>query len=129
MINGKKEVAEKTLYQALTSDLEEKIKKDYPSFEKGFVDLILKVSPEIKTRTRRMGGTNYQIPAILPLYRRMVLGMTIIKEVAREKKGIGMVKALNSEFFDILDGKGNAIKKREAIQKMAQANKAFAHLA
>lgn len=129
MEDGKKEVAEKIVYSALKAS-EIKIKEKYKqSIAKGFNELILSIGPTVMTKVRRIGGANYQVPVELPEYRRIFVGMKILKKAARKKRGIPMAKALANEILDAINEKGEAYKEKETIQKMAFANKAYSHLA
>ena len=87
------------------------------------------VGPTIQTKTCRVGGSNYQVPVELPAYKRIFMGMKLLKKAAGKKKGINMDKALAQEIMDAMEEKGEAYKEKITIQKMAAANKAYAHLA
>ena len=128
MKDGKKEVAEKIVYKALSS-VSGKLEKKYKTVCIGFREVILMVGPTVQTKTRRIGGTNYQVPVEISEYDRISKGMRILKEAAYGKKGIGMAEALSREISDAMDEKGEAYKKKMEIHKQAQANKAYSHLA
>jgi len=128
MEDGKKEVAEKIVYSALEMVAGE-LKEKYGDVAKGFNEVILLVGPTIQTKVRRIGGANYQVPVEVPEYKRMFIGMKILKKAAYKKKGINMDKALSQEILDAIEEKGEAYKEKVTIQKMALANKAYAHLA
>ncbi len=128
MKDGKSEVASKIVYSALKI-VEEKLKNKYGDVAKGFNEVILLVSPTIQTKVRRIGGANYQVPVDIPEYKRISIGMKILKKAAYKKKGINMDKALSQEIADAIEEKGEAYKEKITIQKMALANKAYAHLA
>ena len=128
MEDGKKEVAEKIVYAALES-VSVKLKAKYGDVAKGFSEIILLVGPTVQTKVRRIGGANYQVPVDVPEYKRISLGMRILKKAAYKKSGVNMDKALAQEIADAIEEKGEAYKEKITIQKMALANKAYAHLA
>lgn len=128
MKDGKKEVSEKIVYKALAI-FEEKTKCKPEDTPKRFSELIKDVGPEVDTKARRVGGSTYQVPFEVKDGDRISKGMRILMKVLREKKGIAADKALAQEILDISEKKGKAYKEKEAIQKMALANKAYAHLA
>lgn len=128
MEDGKKEVAEKIVYSAL-EQAKNKLVEKFGNISDGFKEVILLVGPTIKTKTKRVGGSNYQVPVELVERERMFLGMKLLKTASSKKKGITMDKALAQEIMDALDEKGEAYKEKVTIQKMALANKAYAHLA
>jgi len=126
MEDGKKEVARKVVYEALTL-IKEKAKTENPL---EIFDTALKnTSPGMEVRSRRVGGANYQIPREVRTERRQALSMKWIIDAARNKKGMPMAKKLADEILSASKGEGNAVKKRENTHKMAEANKAFAHFA
>lgn len=128
MEDGKKEVAEKIVYAAL-EQVETKLKDKYGDIAVGFNELILSVGPTVQTKVRRIGGANYQVPVEVPEYKRIFMGMKILKKAAHKKRGVNMDKALAQEIADAMEEKGEAFKEKLTIQKMALANKAYAHLA
>ena len=128
MEDGKKEVAEKIVYSALEQVKQQLVEK-YENVANGFQEVIMLVGPTVQTKVRRVGGANYQVPVDVPEYRRIFMGMKILKKAAYKQNGINMDKALATEILQALEGKGDAVKEKEAIQKMALANKAYAHLA
>ena len=128
MEDGKKEVAEKIVYSALAT-VGGKLKEKYGNISVGFNEIILLVGPTVQTKVRRIGGANYQVPVDVPEYKRISLGMRILKKAAYKKSGIEMAKALAQEIADAIEEKGEAYKEKITIQKMALANKAYAHLA
>ena len=128
MEDGKKEVAEKLVYSALNM-AGDKLKEKYGDVAKGFLEVILTVGPTVQTKVRRIGGANYQVPVEVPEYKRIFMGMKILKKSAYKKSGINMDKALSQEIIDAMEEKGEAYKEKLTIQKMALANKAYAHLA
>ena len=128
MEDGKKEVAEKIVYEALAG-VENKLKEKYGNVADGFNAVIFLVAPTVQTKVRRIGGANYQVPIEVPEYRKIFMGMKILKKAANKKKGITMATALAQEIADAMEEKGEAYKEKVTIQKMALANKAYAHLA
>ena len=128
MEDGKKEVAEKIVYSAIEMS-KDKIIAKYGDIAKGFEEIVMLIGPTVQTKVRRIGGSNYQVPVELPDYKRIFLGMKLLKKAAYKKSGINMDKALSQEMNDAMEEKGEAYKEKITIQKMAMANKAYAHLA
>ena len=123
MLHGKKTIAEKILYSTL-----EKIstqKKQVPI--KIFQDVLNNVKPKVEVKSRRIGGATYQVPNEVKADRAQALAIRWLVEAARKRSGKSMQDKLYQEFLDAFDNKGGAVKKREDIHKMADANKAFAH--
>jgi len=123
MIGGKKNTAEKIVYEAFNI-IKDKTKQDPRHI---FNKAIKKVSPLIEVRGRRVGGANYQVPVQVRGERRFYLGCHWMINAATERRGQSMEEKLAAEIFDASNGEGNAIKKRESVHRMAEANKAFAH--
>jgi small subunit ribosomal protein S7 len=124
MIGGKKSCAEKIVYGAF--DLIEK-----KSGEEGFVTFkkaMSNVKPAVEVKSRRIGGATYQVPVEVRQSRRQSLAIRWIREQSRGRNGKTMVDRLADELIDAANSRGGAIKKREDVYKMAEANKAFAHL-
>ena len=126
MTSGKKATAARVVYDAL-----EQIKKLAATEDPIMVlDTALKnVGPTVEVRSRRVGGANYQVPREVRPERRSYLSMRWIIDAARSKKGKPMNIKLAEEIMLALKGEGEAMKKRDNTHKMAEANKAFAHLA
>ena len=122
---GKKSLAQKIVYQSLDLIFQE-IKTD-PSVI--FKQAIINVTPSIEVRSRRVGGGNYQIPTPVAENRGFALASRWIINAARGKKGSPMAKKLSEEILDAYKGEGNAIKKKDDVYRMAEANKAFARFA
>ena len=123
MLHGKKTIAEKILYSTL-----EKIstqKKQVPI--KIFQDVLNNVKPKVEVKSRRIGGATYQVPNEVKADRGQALAIRWLVEAARKRSGKSMQDKLYQEFLDAFDNKGGAVKKREDVHKMADANKAFAH--
>lgn len=126
MLDGKRTTAQRVVYKALENTKE---KTGNPNPLEVF-DLAMKnASPMMEVRSRRVGGSNYQVPREVRAERRLQLAMRWIIEAARAKKGITMDKALSEEILAAYNNEGFAIKKRDDTHKMAEANKAFAHFA
>ncbi len=123
MLDGKKRVAEKILYSAL--EILAKNSKEDPIV---MMDKALQnVSPSVEVKSRRVGGSNYQVPVEVNTKRKQSLAMRWILEAADKRNEKTMKKKLAAELLDAYDNKGSAVKKREDVHKMAEANKAFAH--
>lgn len=125
MTRGKKTVATRVVYGAL-DNIEKEMKSDpKPVFEQA----VRNVSPVLEVKGRRIGGANYQVPMEVAEPRKTTLGMNWIIAAARAKKGRPMAQKLATELMEAYNKTGAAIKKREDVHKMAEANKAFAHFA
>ena len=123
MLDGKKRVAEKILYSAL--EILAKNSKEDPIT---MMDKALQnVSPSVEVKSRRVGGSNYQVPVEVNTKRKQSLAMRWILEAADKRNEKTMKNKLAAELLDAYDNKGSAVKKREDVHKMAEANKAFAH--
>ncbi|MBX4191296.1 MAG: 30S ribosomal protein S7 [Candidatus Doudnabacteria bacterium] len=125
MTRGKKTVATRVVYGAF--DIVEKEMKADPKTV--FEQAIRNVSPILEVKGRRIGGANYQVPMEVQEPRKTSLGMNWIIDAARMKKGKPMAQKLATELMEAYNKMGAAIKKREDVHKMAEANKAFAHFA
>jgi len=126
MLDGKKETARKIVYGALDI-IKEKVADKEPL--EVFEAAIKNAGPSTEVRSRRVGGANYQVPVPVRPERQMALAMRWIINGARSKKGNDMKVFLAEELIQAAAGEGEAIKKKENILKMAEANKAFAHFA
>jgi small subunit ribosomal protein S7 len=126
MLDGKKQMAEKLVYGGLEIAAK-KLKVDNPLDV--FEQAMKNVQPHVETRSRRVGGANYQIPFEVKGQRQNHLTMMWFVAAARGRKGIGMDERLAAEFIDAYNNAGTAVKKREDAHKMAEANRAFAHFA
>ena len=123
MLDGKKRVAEKILYSAL--EILAKNSKEDPIT---MMDKALQnVSPSVEVKSRRVGGSNYQVPVEVNTKRKQSLAMRWILEAADKRNEKTMKNKLAAELLDAYDNKGSAVKKREDVHKMAEANRAFAH--
>jgi small subunit ribosomal protein S7 len=125
MERGKKSVAQRIVYDALAF-IEEKMKTEPRAV---FEQAIKNVSPIVEVKGRRIGGANYQVPMEVMEPRRTSLGMKWIILAARSKKGKPMAEKLGEELMEAYNKLGAAMKKRDDVHKMAEANKAFAHFA
>ncbi|MSU75522.1 MAG: 30S ribosomal protein S7 [Candidatus Magasanikbacteria bacterium] len=125
MTRGKKTVAQGVVYRAFDK-MKELAKKDGL---KVFEEAIKNVAPQVEVRTRRVGGANYQVPMPVRGERQNALAFRWIIGAARNKKGQPMHLKLATVLFDASQSTGDAIKKRDDVHRMADANKAFAHFA
>ncbi len=123
MRDGKKSTAESILYNAF--DVIEKRTKE--SAVKIFEQAIENVKPMIEVKSRRVGGSTYQVPTEIRPSRKTALGIRWIIGFARKRPEKGMVDKLAAELLDASNKRGAAVKKKEDTHKMAEANKAFAH--
>ncbi len=124
MEGGKKAVAERIIYGAL--DLIEKKNPDKDPLE-AFTIAINNVKPMVEVKSRRVGGANYQVPVEVRPVRRLALSMRWIKEAARKRGEKSMAQRLANELLEATEGRGGAMKKRDEVHRMAEANKAFSH--
>jgi len=123
MEQGKKSIAENIVYKAFEI-IKEKTKQDPRHI---FNKAIKKASPLVEVRGKRVGGANYQVPFQVRGERRYFLSCNWIIKAAHDRKGRSMAERLAIEILDASNGEGSAVKKKEAVHKMAEANKAFAH--
>jgi small subunit ribosomal protein S7 len=123
MRRGKKSVAERIMYGALDI-LQERTNENPLQIFRQAVD---NVKPVLEVRSRRVGGSTYQIPVDVPPERRIALSMRWIVGSARSRGERGMTQRLGAELFDAYSNTGSAVKKKEDTHRMAEANKAFAH--
>ncbi len=124
MVGGKKAIAETIFYGAL--ELVEQKTNEEPL--KTFKKALSNVKPAVEVKSRRIGGATYQIPVEVRTNRRQSLAIRWIRDYARVRSGKTMVEKLADEIIDAANNRGGAVKKREDVYKMAEANKAFAHL-
>ncbi|WP_343126506.1 30S ribosomal protein S7 [Buchnera aphidicola] len=123
MMDGKKSIAEYIVYTALKNVSKKIHKKELESF-----DLALEnVKPLVEVKSRRVGGSTYQVPVEVRPIRRNTLAMRWIILAARKRHDKSMFLKLTYELLDAIENKGAAVKKKEEVHKMAEANKAFAH--
>lgn len=124
MYDGKKSTAESVFYQAL--DLVEK--KVGEEGIKVFKKAMNNIKPAVEVKSRRIGGATYQVPVEVRPNRKQSLALRWLREYSRTRAGKNMVEKLADEIIDAANNRGGAVKKREDVYKMAEANKAFAHL-
>jgi small subunit ribosomal protein S7 len=126
MRDGKKQVAEKLVYVGMQKAADKlKVQNPLEVFEQAMKN----VQPHVETRSRRVGGANYQIPFEVKGQRQQHLMTMWFVQAARSRKGMSMADRLALELQDAYNNTGSAVKKREDIHKMAEANRAFAHFA
>jgi len=121
---GKKSVARRIVYAAMDSVAEKNPGVNPLEVLQRAVD---NAKPRIETKARRVGGATYQVPMEVPADRQTSLAMRWLVSFADARKGVRLENSLASEVLDAYQGQGNAIRKRDDVHKMAQANKAFAH--
>ncbi len=125
MSDGKKATAQGVVYDAIEQANES-------STDASPLDVLNKaidnVKPRLEVKSRRLGGATYQVPVEVPVERQLTLAMRWMVGNARSRRGVPFAKALANEIKEAAVGQGNAIKKRDDVHRMAQANKAFAHL-
>jgi len=123
MLDGKRSIAEKTVYEALALAGERTAKPAVDVLEQA----VKSVTPVLEVRSRRVGGANYQVPVEVPQRRARTLALRWLVQYARERREKGMPAKLAGELMDALNQQGGAFKKKDDMYRMAQANKAFAH--
>jgi small subunit ribosomal protein S7 len=124
MIGGKKSIAEKIFYGAL--DLVQEKTNEEPL--KVFKKALSNIKPAVEVKSRRIGGATYQIPVEVRPARRQSLALRWLRDYSLDRSGKTMVQKLADEIIDASQNRGGSVKKREDVYKMAEANKAFAHL-
>lgn len=123
MIDGKKSVAERIVYGAL----EQIEKKTGKAAIEVFNEAIANSKPIVEVKSRRVGGANYQVPVEVRPSRRLALAMRWVRDAARKRGEKSMDLRLAGELIDASEDRGGALKKREEVHRMAEANKAFSH--
>ena len=123
MVSGKKSVAERIVYGALDL-VEERLKKSPVDV---FEEALDNVAPLVEVKSRRVGGATYQVPVEVRPSRRTALAMRWLVDYARSRGEKSMPQRLAGELIDAVQGKGGAVKKREDVHRMAEANKPFSH--
>jgi small subunit ribosomal protein S7 len=126
MRDGKKQVAERLVYTGMQKAAD-KLKVENPL--EVFETALKNIQPHMETRSRRVGGANYQIPFEVKGQRQQHLTTMWFVQAARSRKGISMADRLAAEFIEAFNNQGTAVKKKEDTHKMAEANRAFAHFA
>ncbi len=122
--SGKKGIAQRIFYSAL-DELKEKVPGEEPISV--FKKAVENVKPSLEVRSRRVGGATYQVPVDVRPSRRTALSLRWLVEYSRERGEKTMAQRLSAELADAYNNRGNAIKKREDVHRMADANKAFSH--
>ncbi|WP_375623794.1 MULTISPECIES: 30S ribosomal protein S7 [unclassified Bartonella] len=123
MFDGKKSVAERIVYGALDS-VEKRVKADPVAL---FHRALENVAPHIEVRSRRVGGATYQVPIDVRPDRRQALAIRWLIAAARGRNETTMIERLSGELMDAANNRGSAVKKREDVHRMAEANRAFSH--
>ncbi len=126
MLDGKKQLAERLVYTGMQEAANKlKVQNPLEVFEQAFKN----IQPHMETRSRRIGGANYQIPFEVKGQRQSHLTIMWFVQAARARGGISMANRLAAEFVDAYNNQGSAVKKKEDTHRMAESNRAFAHLA
>jgi small subunit ribosomal protein S7 len=123
MNDGKKNLAENIFYEAMQV-VSEKTDEDEIEVLK---EALNNVMPVLEIKTRRVGGANYQVPVEVDNYRRLTLGIRWMVDAARNRNERTMIERLANEITDAYNEEGGAVRKKEEVHRMAEANKAFAH--
>ena len=123
MLDGKKGIAQSILYEAFDIVKEKTGQEPMEVFNKAMEN----IKPALEVKSRRVGGSNYQVPIEVTPARSQALGIRWLVTYARARGGKGMAENLAAEIIDASNGTGAAVKKREDTHRMAEANKAFAH--
>ncbi|NOX92460.1 MAG: 30S ribosomal protein S7 [Gammaproteobacteria bacterium] len=123
MMDGKKAVAERVVYGALDQVVEKSKGEAVEVLNKALEN----VRPMVEVKSRRVGGATYQVPVEVRADRRMALAMRWLVEAARKRSEKSMDRRLAGEIMDAMESRGSAVKKREDVHRMAEANKAFSH--
>ncbi|MBR9909135.1 MAG: 30S ribosomal protein S7 [Gammaproteobacteria bacterium] len=123
MVSGKKAVAERIIYGALDI-VSQKTNQDAIEV---FDEALEKIAPLVEVKSRRVGGATYQVPVEVRPSRRQALAMRWLVEFSRKRGEKSMAQRLAGELIDAAQSKGGAVKKREDVHRMAEANKAFSH--
>lgn len=123
MVSGKKSVAESIVYGALDIVHERAGKDPIEVFDEALEN----IAPMVEVKSRRVGGATYQVPVEVRPSRRIALSMRWLVEFSRNRGEKSMRQRLAGEILDASQGKGNAVRKREDVHRMAEANKAFSH--
>ena len=123
MVDGKKSVAEKIIYDALDVISERQTEDPLVVFEQALEN----IKPVVEVKSRRVGGATYQVPVEVRASRRTALAMRWLVEFSRQRSEKSMMQRLAGEILDAAEKKGGAIRKTEDVHRMAEANKAFSH--
>ncbi|HLB66151.1 MAG TPA: 30S ribosomal protein S7 [Candidatus Saccharimonadales bacterium] len=126
MLDGKKQLAERLVYDGMQKAADKlKVKNPLEVFEQAMKN----IQPYMETRSRRVGGANYQIPFEVKGQRQTHLTIMWFVSAARDRKGMSMLDRIAHELVDAYNNTGSGVKKKEDTHKMAEANRAFAHFA
>ena len=123
MYDGKKSKAENIFYKAMDLVKEKTGKDGLEAFNKA----IENIKPRVEVKSRRVGGSTYQVPVDVRPDRQNSLAFTWLIDASRKRGGRSMIERLSNEIVDAIDGKGQAVAKRDTVHRMAEGNKAFAH--
>ena len=123
MYDGKKSKAENIFYKAMDLVKQKTGKEGLAAFE----EAINNIKPLVEVKSRRVGGSTYQVPVDVRPDRQNSLAFTWLIDASRKRGGKSMVERLSNEIVDAIDGKGQAVAKRDTVHRMAEGNKAFAH--
>ena len=123
MVDGKKSIAEKILYDAIDEIHEKQKSEGLEVLEKALEN----VRPMVEVKSRRVGGATYQVPVEVRTVRQRTLAMRWLVDAARKRGEKSMAQKLAGELIDASENRGTAVKKREDTHRMAEANKAFSH--
>ena len=123
MLDGKKTIAEKIIYEAMDK-IKSKSKEEPINI---FNEAINNIRPTVEVRSRRVGGATYQVPVEVKANRSQALAIRWLIDASRKRKDKKMSDKIFNEIYDAYQSKGSAIKKKEDTHKMAESNKAFAH--
>lgn len=123
MVSGKKSIAERIVYGALDV-VQQRLKRDPVEI---FEEALNNIAPMVEVKSRRVGGATYQVPVEVRASRRTALAMRWLVDYARGRSEKSMAQRLAGEIIDAAQGRGSAVKKREDVHRMAEANKAFSH--
>jgi small subunit ribosomal protein S7 len=123
MFDGKKAVAERVVYGALDQVVDKSKGEAVEMLSKALEN----VRPMVEVKSRRVGGATYQVPVEVRADRRMALAMRWLVDAARKRSEKSMDRRLAGEILDAIESRGSAVKKREDVHRMAEANKAFSH--
>ncbi|WP_300370336.1 30S ribosomal protein S7 [Brachyspira sp.] len=123
MYDGKKSKAENIFYKAMDLVKEKTGKDGLEAFD----EAIGNIKPRVEVKSRRVGGSTYQVPVDVRPDRQNSLAFTWLIDASRKRGGRSMIERLSNEIVDAIDGKGQAVAKRDTVHRMAEGNKAFAH--